>query len=429
MAVFAEIVRSGSEGTSRRIREILEGRRSGWRAVLPFAGPAVIVSVAYMDPGNFATNIQAGASYRYGLLWVVALAGAVAMLFQAMSANLGIVTGRNLAELCRAHFPPPFVVAMWIASEIAAMATDVAECLGAALAISLLAHVDLVAAMCITAVATAAMLTLQRGGFRPLEVAIGAFVAVVGACYVVELVLLPPQWHAVASGLVPHLADGGALTLAVGIVGATVMPHAIYLHSSLTQDRVPVRDGGERRALIAFSNREVLLALTFAAAVNVAMTIVSGTFLHADPGQTVPIAGAYHALTPLLGGAAAALFLVSLLASGISSSAVGTLAGQVIMQGFIGRSIPVWVRRGATIAPAFAVALLGLDPTRVLVFTQVVLSLVLPVPMIALLVFSARRSIMGDHRAGPLLLGAAVLATVAIVALNALLVWQTLVPA
>ncbi len=425
MAALAEIVRSGSEGTSRRIREILEGRRSGWRAVLPFAGPAVIVSVAYMDPGNFATNIQAGASYRYGLLWVVALAGAVAMLFQAMSANIGIATGRNLAELCREHFPAPLVFGMWIASEIAAMATDVAECLGATLAISLLAHVDLPAAMTITALVTAALLALRRGGFRPLEVAVGTLVAIVGACYVAELTLLPPHWGAVASGLLPHIADTGALTLAVGIVGATVMPHAMYLHSSLTQDRVPIRHSGERRALIRFSNREIVFALTFAGAVNIAMTVVSGTFLHASPGQVVPIDGAYHALSPMLGGAAALLFLLSLLASGVSSSVVGTLAGQVIMQGFVRRSISVWLRRAITIAPAFAIVALGIDATRALVLTQVVLSLVLPVPMIALLVLYSRRSVVGEHAAGPVLMTGAVAATGAIIVLNAVLIWQT----
>jgi manganese transport protein len=378
-----------------------------------------------MDPGNFATNIAAGASYRYGLLWVVALAGAIAMLFQAMSANLGIATGRNLAELCREHFPAQLVVCMWIASEIAAMATDVAECLGAALAISLLGGVGLMLAMVVTGAVTAAMLALRGGGFRPLEIAVGTLVAVVGFCYVAELVLVPPRWGAVAAGFAPHLVDAGAVTLAVGIVGATVMPHTIYLHSSLTQDRVAAENAGERRKLMRFSNREVVIALTFAGAVNVAMTIVCGTFLHAAPGANVPIAEAYHALTPILGGAAALLFLISLLASGISSSAVGTLAGQIIMQGFIRRTIPVWVRRAVTIAPAFAVVALGIDATRALVFTQVVLSLVLPVPMIALVVLSSRRSVMHDHVAGRPLLAGATLATVAILALNAVLIWQT----
>jgi manganese transport protein len=256
-------------------------------------------------------------------------------------------------------------------------------------------------------------------------VAVGTLVAIVGACYVAELTLLPTHWGAVASGLLPHIADTGALTLAVGIVGATVMPHAMYLHSSLTQDRVPVRHSGERRALIRFSNWEIVLALTFAGAVNIAMTVVSGTVLHAAPGQIVPIDGAYHALTPMLGGAAALLFLLSLLASGISSSVVGTLAGQVIMQGFVGRSISVWLRRAITIAPAFAIVALGIDATRALVLTQVVLSLVLPVPMIALLVLYSRRSVVGEHAAGPVLMTGAVAATGAIIVLNAVLIWQT----
>src|ERR1700704_474602 len=239
--------------------EALAGRRRGLRTLLPFAGPAVIASVAYMDPGNFATNIQAGSTYGYPLLWVVLIANLVAMLVQAMSAKLGIVTGRNLAELCREQFPRPVVLGMWIASEIAAIATDVAEFLGGAVGISLLFHVPLLCGLIVTGVVTLAILQLDKGGFRPLELAIAALVGVIGLSYVCELVIAPPDWGAALfHTVVPQLPDRSAVTLAVGIIGATIMPHTLYLHSGLTQHRTAVRNNHERRSLLRFSNREVV---------------------------------------------------------------------------------------------------------------------------------------------------------------------------
>jgi len=260
--------------------EALAGRQRGLRSLLPFAGPAVIASVAYMDPGNFATNIQAGAKYNYNLLWVV-VANVIAMLFQALSAKLGIVTGRNLAELCREQFSRPMVWGMWIASEIGAMATDLAEFLGGAIGLSLLLGMPLLTGMVITGIATYAILTLQRGGFRPIELLIGGLVGVIGASYLVELLIAPPDWSAAAfHAVVPRLDDGEAVLLAVGIVGATVMPHAIYLHSGLTQDRVLPRTNGERRRLLQFSNREVMLALGLAGLVNMAMVAMAASVFH-----------------------------------------------------------------------------------------------------------------------------------------------------
>ena len=335
----------------------MAGRRRGLRSLLPFAGPAVIASVAYMDPGNFATNIQAGAKYNYNLLWVVVVANVIAMLFQALSAKLGIVTGRNLAELCREQFPRPLVWAMWVVSEIGAMATDLAEFLGGAIGLSLLFGMPLLAGMVITGIATYAILTLQRGGFRPIELLIGGLVGVIGASYLVELLIAPPDWSAVAfHSVVPHLDDGEAVLLAVGIVGATVMPHAIYLHSGLTQDRVLPRTDGERRRLLRFSNREVVLALGLAGLVNMAMVAMAASVFHDGVHDDVAEIGtAYRTLIPILGSGAAGVFLVSLLASGLSSSAVGTMAGQVIMQGFVGFRIPLWLRRLVTMVPSFAV--------------------------------------------------------------------------
>ena len=334
-----------SERTANAIREALAGRRRGVRAVLPFAGPAVIASVAYMDPGNFATNIQAGAAYGYDLLWVVLLANVVAMLFQAMSAKIGIVTNRNLAELCRLHFSRPVVVLMWIVSEIAAMATDLAEFLGGAIGLSLLFQMPLLWGMAATAIVTYAIVAMEGSGFRPIELIIGGLVVVIGVCYLVELAVAPPDWSAaLLHSAVPHLNDPAAVTLSVGIIGATVMPHAIYLHSALTQRRFVARDDAERRSLLRYSNREVVAALGLAGLVNMAMVMMAAAAFHAGHSDVGEIETAYYTLVPLLGIGAAGVFLLSLMASGISSSAVGTMAGQVIMQGFIGVPIPLWVK-------------------------------------------------------------------------------------
>ncbi|KVD04804.1 divalent metal cation transporter [Burkholderia ubonensis] len=413
-----------TERTEHAARAALEGRRTGAAALLPFVGPAVIASIGYMDPGNFATNIQAGAAYGYRLLWVVLAANAIAMLFQAMSAKLGIVTGRNLAELCREHFPAPVVWGMWIASEVAAMATDLAEFLGGALAFGLLCHLSLLAGMVATGCATCAILALEKRGFRPLEAAIATLVGVIGACYLGELLIAPQDWPAAAFHLVvPQLPDHAALTIAVGIIGATIMPHTLYLHSGLTQGRTAPRNDAERRRLVRFSNREVVAALGLAGVVNLAMVMMAASAFHRSaPGMT-DIGDAYHTLVPVLGPAAGALFLVALMTSGVSSSVVGTMAGQVVMQGFIRRRMPVWVRRAVTVAPAFAVVALGCDVTHAMVLSQVVLSFVLPMPMIALLMLSARGDVMGAHAMRAPLRVTAGAATVVIVALNAYLVW------
>ena len=315
-----------SETTTWAIREVLDGRRRGLRAILPFAGPAVVASVAYIDPGNFATNIQAGARYGYSLLWVVLLANLVAMLFQSLSARLGIVTNRNLAELCRMHFPHRVVLAMWALSEVAAMATDLAEFLGGAIGLSLLLHLSLFVGMVVTAILTYAILLLDRRGFRPLELVIGALVGLIGACYVVELAVASPDWWSAGLGMVvPHIADHSAMVLAVGIVGATVMPHAIYLHSGLTQNRAPARSRRERVKLVRYSNREVVSALTLAGIVNAAMVMMAERAFHAGHSGVAEIGEAYHTLVPLFGTAAAGVFLVSLMASGVSSSVVGRM--------------------------------------------------------------------------------------------------------
>src|SRR5580693_8824454 len=295
-----------SEQTVATARQVLAGQRRGLRGSLAFVGPAVIASIAYIDPGNFATNIQAGARYGYGLLWVVLLANLIAMLFQALSAKLGIVTGRNLAEMCREHFPRPVVWGLWIVSEIAAMATDLAEFLGGAIGLSLLLHIPLLAGMVVTAIITYALLMLQRYGFRPIELIIGAMVSVIALCYLVEMFVAPVDWGSAAVHMVtPQIPDAEALLLAVGIIGATVMPHAVYLHSGLTQDRMPVRDDKERRRLLRFSNWEVVCALAIAGLVNMAMVMMASSAFHAGYPEVSEIETAYHTLTPLLGAGAA----------------------------------------------------------------------------------------------------------------------------
>jgi len=416
-----------SDRTVTAGREVLAGRRRGLRAILPFAGPAVIASIAYMDPGNFATNIQGGARFGYLLLWVVVLANLVAMMFQAMSARLGIVTGQSLAQLCRTHFPRPLVYAMWIASEIAAMATDLAESLGAAIGLSLLFGLPLLTGLLITFAATYIMLLLQGRGFRPIEMVIAAFIGVIAVCYLVELFIAPPDWGAFAyHSVVPKLAGPDSVMLAVGIIGATVMPHAIYLHSALTQGRVPARNDTERMRIIRYSNREVLIALGIAGLVNMAMMAMAATVFHMQGhAEVATIETAYHTLVPLLGFGAAAVFMTSLLASGLSSSVVGTMAGQGIMQDFVRFSIPLSVRRLATMVPAIVVVAMGVDSTTALVLSQVVLSLVLPVPMIALLVLSGRHDVMGAFASRRVTQAGAILAASAVLALNLLLLLQT----
>ncbi|KVD99598.1 Nramp family divalent metal transporter [Burkholderia anthina] len=416
---------AATERTAADMRAVFAGRRRGPLAALPFAGPAIVASVAYMDPGNFATNIRAGAQFGYALLWVVLMANGIAMLFQSLSAKLGIVTGSNLAELCRVHFPRPVVFGMWVASELAAMATELAEFLGGAIALSLLFGLPTFAGMFVMALATYGILLADRNGFRPMEIAVGAFVGVTGLCYLAELFIAPVDWAEVGRHIVvPEWPRGEALTVSVGIVGATIMPHALYLHSGLTQRRASGLDHAQRRMMVRFSNREVLVALSAAGAINMAMIVMASAAFHAGHRDVAQIESAYRMLTPLLGQAAAACFLVSLMSAGISSSVVGTMAGQMIMQGFVGFRIPVWLRRLVTMAPAFVVVGMGVDSMQALVISQVVLSVVLPVPMLALVYFCGRRDVMGAFASGPIARRAALGATAVVVGLNAVLLAQ-----
>jgi manganese transport protein len=354
------------------------------------------------------------------------VANLIAMLFQALSAKLGIVTGRNLAEVCHDQFSPPVRYAMWIISEVAAMATDLAEFLGGAIGLSLLFQMPLLAGMAVTAVVTYGILLFDGRGFRPMELIIGALVVVIGVCYLIEMFIAPVAWGQAALGIaIPTMPDATALTISVGVIGATVMPHAVYLHSGLTQNRSPGRDNHERQKLLRFSNWECVIALAIAGAVNMAMVIMASAAFHAGHPEVSEIGTAYHTLTPLLGGAAAGVFLVSLMASGIASSAVGTMAGQMIMQGFVGFRIPIWVRRLVTMLPAFVIVMIGANATQALVYSQVVLSFALPIPMIALVMFTRDRTIMGEFVNTRLTHNAAVVGTITILVLNVILLLQT----
>lgn len=411
---------------------VLEGTsdKGRWASLLPFLGPAFIAAVAYIDPGNFATNIQGGAQYGYLLLWVIAVSNLMAMLIQALSAKLGIATGKNLPELIRLHFPRPLTWVLWVLAEIVAMATDLAEFLGAAVGLYLLFGIPLFPAGLLTGVATFVILALQRYGARPLEAVITAMVGLIGTCYLVEMVLGRPDLGAAGASLLqPRFEGGESVLLATGILGATVMPHVIYLHSALTQGRIVPQNAGQARRLYRLELVDVVIAMGVAGLINGAMLMTAAaTFwsrgVDVTAGDDI-IMEAYRTLTPLLGNAASTIFAVSLLASGLASTAVGTMAGQVIMQGFIGRHIPIWLRRLVTMAPALVVIAMGVDTTRTLVISQVVLSFGIPFALVPLVMFTRRRDLMGDLVNRRVTTAAMVVVAAVIIALNIFLLWET----
>jgi manganese transport protein len=385
--------------TVHAAEQVLHHRQRGFslRRLLPFLGPAFIASIAYIDPGNFATNIQAGSALGYKLLWVVAASNLLAMLLQGLSAKLGIATGLNLAEHCRLRFPRTATWSLWVIMEVVAMATDLAEFIGAALGFHLLFGIPLPVGGIITAAVTFAILAFERFGFRPIESIIAGFVGVIAVSYLIELILGKPPWGIIGHALVtPGFGGNDGVLLAAGILGATVMPHVIFLHSALMQGRVVVTDPHQQRRLFRFELADVGIAMTIAGLVNMAMLIMAAVAFH-DRGLVgvATIDQAHLTLKPLLGGAASLVFAIALLASGLSSSTVGTSAGQVIMQGFLKRRLPVWIRRVVTMVPSLVVISLGYDATRSLVISQVVLSFGLPFAVIPLIIFTGKKSVMG----------------------------------
>jgi manganese transport protein len=390
--------RSGAvaAGTVRAAEDALRGYPRSWR-ILPFLGPAFVACVAYIDPGNFATNIAGGSKFGLTLCWVILASNLMAMLIQTLSAKLGIATGRNLPEVCRAEFPRRTTFGLWVQAELIAMATDLAEFLGAALGFQLLLGIGLFPAAILTGVVTFAILGLQRFGLRTFEAVIAAFVATIGACYVAEMWYAHPPLGQVALHAVrPQFAGSESVLLAVGILGATVMPHVIYLHSALTQNRVVPQNDAEARRLYRFTKIDVVIAMSIAGLINMAMLVVAASvFFDSGLLNVASLETAHKTLEPVLGGASGTLFALALLASGLSSSTVGTLSGQVVMQGFIQRRIPVFVRRLVTMLPALVVAAIGLDPSRTLVISQVVLSFGIPFALVPLVWFTSRRELMG----------------------------------
>jgi len=396
--------------------------------IVPFLGPAFIACVAYIDPGNFATNIAGGSKFGYLLVWVIVAANLLAMLIQTLSAKLGIATGKNLPEVCRDRLSRRTSRLLWVQAEAIAMATDLAEFLGAAIGINLLLGIGLFPAAVLSGIASFAILGLQRWGFRPFEAVIATLVGVIGVAYVAELVFADPDWGQVLKHAVTPSFGGSseAVLLSVGILGATVMPHVIYLHSALTQDRLVPETNEDAQTLLRYTRIDVIVAMSIAGLINVSMLVMAAaTFFQSGQTDVDSLEGAHKTLEPILGGASSALFAIALIASGLSSSAVGTLSGQVVMQWFIRRRIPVAVRRLVTMIPAFVVIAAGVDPSRTLVLSQVVLSFGIPFALIPLVWFTAKREVMGplaNRRVTTL--AASVIAAV-IVALNIFLLIQT----
>jgi manganese transport protein len=415
-----------AQGNVEAAEQVLRGFPRPFR-ILPFLGPAFIACVAYIDPGNFATNIAGGSKFGYTLCWVILVSNLMAMLIQTLSAKLGIATGRNLPEVCRDQFSRRTSRGLWVQAELIAMATDLAEFLGAALGFNLLLGIPLFPAAVLTGVCTLVILGLQRLGLRTFEAVIAAFVGVIGVSYITELFYANPPLGTVALHSVsPQFAGSESLLLAVGILGATVMPHVIYLHSALTQNRVVPQNDKEARLLYRYTKVDVIIAMSIAGLINMAMLVMAASVFYKSGIMNVDsLENAHETLEPILGGASGTLFALALLASGLSSSTVGTLSGQVVMQGFIQRQIPLIVRRLVTMVPALVIAAIGLDPTRTLVLSQVVLSFGIPFALIPLVYFTSRGDLMGTLVNRRATTTVAVLVATIISALNIFLLAQT----
>ncbi|HLF00076.1 MAG TPA: Nramp family divalent metal transporter [Gaiellaceae bacterium] len=408
-------------------QESLAGRRRGVRGLWPFLGPAFIAAVAYVDPGNFATNMAAGASYGYLLLWVVLAANLMAMLVQSMSAKLGIATRKNLPEVCRERFSRRANIVLWIQAEVIAMATDIAEFVGAAIGLNLLFGIALFPAALLTGGAAMIILALQSRGFRRLEAVIAALIGVIVGAFAFQVLLAEPSPSGIAGGFVPGFSGTESVLLAVGIIGATVMPHVIYLHSALTQHRVIGVTEEEKQRIFRFELVDVVIAMSIAGVINMCMLVIAASTFYeqglVDVGDD--LSEVYEALGTYLGSNADILFGIALLASGLSSSSIGTMAGQVVMQGFIGRQIPLFLRRLVTMLPAFVVVAIGVDPSRALVLSQVVLSFGIPFALIPLILFCRNRELMGSLVNRRTTTIAGMLVATVIIALNAFLLAGT----
>ncbi len=426
--VGPEDVLPGEAKVLEAAQRSLSGERRGLRALWPFLGPAFIASVAYVDPGNFATNVAGGARYGYLLLWVVLAANLMAMLIQSMSAKLGIATGLNLPEVCRERFPRPLTIGLWLQAEGIAMATDLAEFIGAALGLNLLFGIPLFPAGLITGLIAFLILGLQARGFRQLEAVIVGLVGVIVAGFAFQVIQADASATGVLTGLVrPRFADTQSILLSAGILGATVMPHVIYLHSALTQRRVVGVNEAERRKIFRFELVDVVIAMSIAGVINISMLVMAAGVFHSRGLTGInDLDEVYRGLGSLVGAHANVFFGVALLASGLSSSSVGTMAGQVVMQGFIRRRIPLFLRRGITMVPALAVLAIGVNPSRALVLSQVVLSFGIPFALIPLLAFCRDRTLMGSLVNRRTTTAVATVVVGVIVTLNVFLLYRTI---
>jgi manganese transport protein len=422
-----EGVLPGETATARAAHASLKGERKGLRALWPFLGPAFIAAVAYVDPGNFATNISGGAQFGYLLLWVILASNLMAMLIQSMSAKLGIATGKNLPEVCQERFPRPVTLLLWLQAEVIAMATDLAEFIGAALALNLLFGIPLLPAGLLTGVGSFGLIALRQRGFRPLEAVISALIGVIVLGFAFQMFYAQPQADRILSGLfTPQFAGTESVLLASGILGATVMPHVIYLHSALTQRRVEGKTDEEKKKIFRFEQIDVVIAMAIAGAINASMLIMAAALFHANGLTGVgDIDKAFEQLRVLEGNTPAILFGLALLASGFSSSSVGTMSGQVVMQGFINRRIPLFLRRLITMLPSLTILAVGINPSRALVISQVVLSFGIPFALIPLLLFCRNRNVMGALVNHHLTTAVATLVITLIVSLNVFLLYQT----
>ena len=418
--VYKRVTKSSEEA-------VLDGDIKGWRRFLTFLGPAFIAAVAYIDPGNFATNITAGTQYGYLLLWVIAFSNLMAVLIQSLSAKLGIATGKNLPEVAREHFSKKTSIFLWIQAELVIIATDLAEFIGAALGLYLLFNIPMLPAALITAVGSFAILELQRRGFRAFEAGISGMVLIVVLAFAFQTFLAQPAWGDVAIGMfTPHFEGVDSLLLATGILGATVMPHAIYLHSSLTQSRIIGRNEAEKKRIFRFEFIDIIIAMIIAGAINMSMLIIAAAVFHTQGVVVEDLDVAYNGLKDILGPMAAISFGLGLLIAGLASSSVGTLAGDVVMQGFIQRKIPLYLRRAITMVPPLAIIASGVNATYALVLSQVVLSFGIAFALVPLVMFTSKRDIMGslvNHRITTVL---GWFVVVVVVTLNIYLLWETI---
>ncbi|MFK8884498.1 Nramp family divalent metal transporter [Bacillus velezensis] len=411
---------------AKAVQDALDGKSKGFKRLLPFLGPAFIAAIAYIDPGNFATNISAGSKFGYMLLWVILFSNLMAFLIQVLSAKLGIATGKNLPEIARDRYPKWVSVGLWIQGELVIMATDLAEFIGAALGLNLLFGIPMVEAAIIAAIGSFAILELQRRGYRALEAGIAGLLFVVVIAFALQTFFAKPDAASVLEGLfIPKIDGMDSVLLATGILGATVMPHAIYLHSALTQRRVVGKTDSERKKIFRFETIDILIAMVIAGAINASMLIVAAALFFKNGLYVEDLDVAYQQFGHYIGPASAILFGIGLLAAGLSSSSVGTLSGDIIMQGFIRYRIPLYLRRFITIIPPMIIIISGVNATEALVWSQVVLSFGISFALVPLIMFTSNKRLMGALTNRKWVTALAWLIAVLVIALNLFVIYDS----